>query len=266
MRIVVCVKHVPDLASARGFDDDRRTRRTAADSTLNEVDENAIEAALQVPGENEVIALTTGPAIAVDAVRRALQMGVDSAVHVQDDALAGLDAPATARVLAAAIAHLARPGAPIDLVLAGMTALDGLGSVVPTLVGAELGWGVLAGAQDLTVTDGPDGRLATISRDLDGAAERVRAALPAVVSVSDAINSPRLPKTKDILAARSAPVAAVALADLGLADGAASSRTRVTRAEPAPERPEPVIVHDTGGGGRALADYLIRNDLLGDAR
>ncbi len=161
-------------------------------------------------------------------------------------------------MLAAAIRALA----PIDLVLAGMTALDGLGSVVPSLVGAELGWGVLSGAQELTL----DGAAAEIARDLDGAAERLRADLPAIVAVSDAINSPRLPRTKDILAARSAPVTTLGLAELSLAADAVTPRTAVTGAVQTPPRPEPVIVHDTGEGGRALADFLIRHDLLGEPR
>lgn len=262
MRILVCVKHVPDLASTRRFGADRRTVRDAADSTLNEVDENAVEEALRIPGENEVIALTIGPAIAVDAVRRALQMGVHTAVHVQDEALAGLDAPATAAVLAAAIRRLA----PIDVVLTGMTALDGLGSVVPSLLGAELGWGVLSGAQELTLHTSGTPRSAEIARDLDGAAERLRADLPAIIAVSDAINSPRLPKTKDILAARSAEVTRLTLADLDVEGGAVASRTVVTRAEETPPRPAPVVVHDTGDGGRELARFLIDHDLLGDAR
>lgn len=258
MRILVCVKHVPDLASARGFTPLGVTERDVADSTVNEVDENALEAALQLGERHEVIALTVGPAGAADAVRRALQMGASRAVHVCDDQLAGMDAPATAHALAQAVRWAADP-APVDLVLMGMTALDGLGSVVPTMVGAELDWPVLSGAQGLEVS----GAEATIERDLDGVAQRWRAQLPAVVSVSDAINSPRLPKTKDILAARSAPIQTLAARDIGAGEGTA--HTRVLKAEPVPPRGDPQIVHDSGDGGAALAEYLIRHDLIGES-
>ena len=82
MRIVVCVKHVPDMQSERRFEDGRLVR--GEDDVLNELDENAIEAAVQLKEaeenadrEGEVIALTMGPEDAEDALMRALQMGAD---------------------------------------------------------------------------------------------------------------------------------------------------------------------------------------------
>lgn len=133
--------------------------RDAVDSTLNEVDENAVETALQLKEaasaadsgtEHEVVALTMGPSIAVDAVRRAMQMGADRGVHVCDDALAGADYAVTAAALAAAI----RTEEPVDAVVTGMAALDGLGSVIGSLLAAELGWPQLSVARTVTWDDG----------------------------------------------------------------------------------------------------------------
>ena len=108
MRIVVCIKHVPDVQSERRIEDGRLVR--GEEDVLNELDENAVEAAvcLAEEADGEVIALTMGPEDAEDGVRRALQMGADSGVVVADDGLAGADVVTTARVLAAAVALAGR--------------------------------------------------------------------------------------------------------------------------------------------------------------
>ena len=103
MRILVTVKFTPDLQSNRSFTDGAVTR-TAEDGSMNELDENAVEAALQLveaAGEGEVYALTVGGPDAVAAVRKALQLGVHHAIHVSDAGVSGSDVFGTARVLAA---------------------------------------------------------------------------------------------------------------------------------------------------------------------
>ena len=128
MRILVTVKYVPDLQSHRSFTDGRVTR-VADDGSMNELDENAVEAALQLvestDGGGEVIALTVGGPDAVAAVRKALQLGATQAIHVSDEAAAGSDVFGTAIVLAGAIKKV-HAEAPLDLVITGMAALDGL--------------------------------------------------------------------------------------------------------------------------------------------
>lgn len=267
MRVVVLVKHVPELLSDRALGEHGLTVRTSDDSTLNEVDENAVEAALQLAAasDGEVIAVSLGPAIAVDALRRALAMGAGRAVHVTDDAFAGSDVVATARALTAVVRVLDGE-APVDVVVTGLAALDGLGSVVPSLIAAELGWPQLTVVEELTL----EGEALVARRELDGATERWRASTPVVVSVIDTANDPRLPKMKDLLAARGAEVTVLTPADLGLTPaevGAAGSRTRVVEADRRPEHPGPEIVTDDDGeGGALLARYLIDNDLVGGAR
>jgi electron transfer flavoprotein beta subunit len=262
MKIVVCVKHVPDVQADRRFTDEGLVDRTQGDGTLNELDENAVEAALALVEAHggEVVALTMGPADAEDAVRRALQMGADSAVHVTDDALAGSDVFATAGVLAAAVRRIGEDGA-VDLVLTGMAALDGLMSVVPSLLAAELGIAQATLAAELTV----EGDAVRVRRDLDDATEVVRAPLPAVVSVTDQSNQPRYPNFKGIMAARKKPVTAWSLADLGVdpaAVGEAGARTRVLEATPRPPRENRVLVTDDGEAGTRLAAYLVENRLV----
>lgn len=90
MKIVACVKYCPDAQADRHFTADATTEREAVDGVLSELDEYAVEQALTLVEREggEVVALTVGPEPAALAVRKALQMGADSAVHVQDDAIA----------------------------------------------------------------------------------------------------------------------------------------------------------------------------------
>lgn len=259
MRIVVCVKHVPDVQSERGFVAGRVDR---SEGTLNELDENAVEAALRLveADAGEVVVLTVGPDDADDAVRRGLQMGAHRAVRVTDDAIAGSDAFGTALVLAAAVRRIGAE-APVDLVLTGMAALDGLMSVVPSLVAAELGLPQATLAAELSVADG----VVRVRRELDHVTEVVEAPLPALVSVTDQANDPRYPSFAGIMAARKAGVDVWSLAELGLdaaAVGDAGARTRVLEAVPRPTREDRVLLTDAGDAGVRLAAFLEENGLL----
>ena len=98
MKIVVCVKYVPDAQGDRRFADDGTVDRAGTDGILSELDEYAVEEALKLAeadGDSTVTVLTVGPDNATDALRKALQMGATDAVHVVDDALHGSDALGT---------------------------------------------------------------------------------------------------------------------------------------------------------------------------
>ena len=261
MRIVVCVKHVPDLMAERRLVDGH-VDRDQGDGTLNELDENAVEAALVLAAEHEaeVVVVTVGPDEAVDAVRRGLQMGADRGVHVLDDALAGSDVFGTATVLAAAVRHLGET-APVDLVLTGMASLDGLTSMLPAVLAAELGLPQLTLASEVVVADGT----VRVRRDLDHATEVLRAPLPALVSVTDQSNDPRYPAFAGIMAARKKPVEELGLEDLGIdasSVGVQGSRTEVLDAAERPPRENRVLITDEGDGGARLAAYLVDHKLV----
>ncbi len=262
VRIVVCVKHVPDIQSERSLQPDGRMARDGGDGTLNELDENAVEAALALVEEHggEVVAVTVGPDDAVDAVRRALQMGAEQAVHVVDDAIAGSDVFGTAKVLAAAVRRLGEQE-PVDLVVTGMAGLDGLTSLLPAALATELDLPLLVLAAEVGVTDGT----VRVRRELDHATEVLQAPLPALVSVTDQANEPRYPNFKGIMAARKKPVDVLTLADLGVDPttvGAAGARTAVLEAAPRPAREDRVLVTDDGEAGLRLAAYLVENKLV----
>ena len=153
MRIIVCVKHVPDTQSERRFEDGRLVR--GEDDVLNELDENAVEAAVQLVEEHggEVIALTMGPEDAEDALLRALQMGADRGVLVTDERLERADAGLTALALAGAIEKLGEE-APIDLIVTGMASLDAMTSLLPASLATRLRLPLLGLARRISIDPG----------------------------------------------------------------------------------------------------------------
>lgn len=258
MKIVVCVKYVPDAQGDRRFADDLTTDREGVDGLLSELDEYAVEAALKLAEDADdatVTVLTMGPARAADAIRRSLQMGADAGVHVLDDALHGSDALATSRVLAAAIGTLE-----YDLVLTGMASTDGTLGVVPAMIAERLGVPQVTLAEWLTVENGADGgQIVRIERDGDIQAEVIEANLPAVVGVTDHANEPRYPSFKGIMAAKKKPVTTLSLADLGIAAaevGLSAAWTAVDGVVARPPRQHGQVVTDEGDGGAKLVEFL----------
>jgi electron transfer flavoprotein beta subunit len=253
MKIVVLVKQVPDSGVERNLrTDDNTVDRESASNVINEMDEYAIEEALQIQEQHggEVIVLTMGPDRATESIRKALSMGPDGAVHVVDDALHGSCAVATSRVLAAAIGQ---QGA--DLVLCGAESTDGRVQVMPHMIAERLGIAALTGARKLTV----DGSTLTIERQTEEGYEVVTASTPAVVSVWDTINEPRYPSFKGIMAAKKKPVTVTSLSDLGIEpsevgfDGATSE---VLSHSKRPPRQAGNKITDSGDGGAKLVEFL----------
>jgi electron transfer flavoprotein beta subunit len=254
MKIVVCVKYVPDAQADPRFSADHTTDRAGVDGILSELDEYAVEEALKISeaqGGSTVTVVTVGPAGASDAIRKALQMGADAGVHVVDDAIHGSDSLATSLVLAKAVGKLE-----FDLVLTGMASTDGAMSVVPAMLAERLALPQVTFAGSLTV----DGGTVRIERDGDASTEVIEAALPAVVSVTDQINDPRYPSFKGIMAAKKKPVQTWSLADLGVgADevGASAAWTVVDDVTARPPRQAGEIVPNTDGdGGQRLVAFL----------
>ncbi|MFD8693190.1 electron transfer flavoprotein subunit beta/FixA family protein, partial [Streptomyces sp. NPDC059651] len=187
---------------------------------------------------------------AKDALRKALSMGADKAVHVEDDDLHGTDAMGTSLVLAKA---LEKTG--YDLVISGMASTDGTMGVVPALVAERLGVPQVTLLSEVSV----EGGVVRGRRDGDTASERLEASLPAVVSVTDQSGEARYPSFKGIMAAKKKPVQSLDLDDLGIeADevGLAGAWTAVDSAAQRPARTAGTIVKDEGEGGKALAEFL----------
>ena len=261
MNIVVCVKYVPDATADRHFEDDFTVDRVGVDGLLSELDEYAVEQALQLKekggdaDETVVTALTIGPEKAVDAVRKALQMGADKGIHVVDDAIAGSDAIATSLVLAKAIEKAGADGK-VDVVMCGMASTDAAMSVVPPMLAERLGLPQVTLASVIE-TQGDQVR---IKRDGDSATEVIGATMPLVLSVTDQSGEARYPSFKGIMAAKKKPLESWSLSDIGVeADqvGLAAAWTQVQDATERPPRTAGEIVKDEdGSGAKALTEFL----------
>jgi electron transfer flavoprotein beta subunit len=267
LHVVVAVKYVPDASLERTFEPgDQTVDRAAGSGRCSELDEYAIEAALSLVakvGAGAVTAVTIGPPAASDALKKALQMGADAGVHVSDDAIAGSDAPATSRVLAAAVARIGAD-VPVDLVVCGMASTDGAMSVLPAMLAERLGWPQATLAHEVDLT-GTDGSAVTVKRDGETSTQTITAALPAVISVTDQANQPRYPSLKSIMAARKKTVTTWTLGDIGVDPGEvglAAAWTTVLSATARPPRTAGRRVPDEGNGGSVLVDFLVEQRLV----
>lgn len=260
MNIVVCVKYVPDSTGDRRFEPDYTVDRVAVDGVLSELDEYAVEQALQLKEKRPedditVTALCVGPESGVDAVRKALQMGADAGAHVCDEAIEGSDAPATSLVLAEAVKKV-NDGAVPDLVVCGMASTDAGMGVVPAMLAERLGVPQVTYAS-LVETQGDQAR---IKRDGDTATEVIGARMPFVLSVTDQTGEARYPSFKGIMAAKRKPMTTYSLADLGIDASQVGLSAAWTAVEAAAARPPrqagEVVKDDAGSGAQALTDFL----------
>ena len=260
MNIAVLIKQVPDTYSERKLRAaDGLLDRAASDSVIDEISERAVEAALQLKESHggEVTVVCMGPDTAAEAIRKALSMGADQAVHLSDGALAGSCAVQTAHALARVLGTLDG----VDLILAGNGASDGRVSAVPAMVADVLDRPALTHAKEITV----DGTTVTVRRETDGGAVLLTAELPVVISVSEKINEPRYPSFKGIMAAKKKPVTQLTAADAGIGAaeaGLASALTTVTSVAPRPPKGAGEKVPDEGDGGSKIAAYLVAQKLI----
>ncbi len=255
MRILVMTKPVPDpAANAERLGPDLRLDRAASPTVVNGNDEYGLEAALQLVEAHggEVAILTMAPASGVETMRKALAMGALSGVLVSDDALAGADIPTTIRVLAAAAATQEW-----DLLLGGLDTSDGAGGAATAGVAARLGLPLLSAAAHID-PDEAAGRVRVKRLSAKGY-DLLEAPMPAVISCTQALGTPRYPSLKGIMAARTRQITTLTLANLG-ADLAPADRrwpSRVVSVEPPPSRGAGrTVTGDPASQAREIADYL----------
>ncbi len=257
MNIVVCVKYVPDATADRHFESDNTVDRTGVPGLLSELDEYAVEQALQLKekreGEDvEVTALTVGPEDAAEAIKKALQMGADKGVHVVDDAIAGSDYLATSEVIAAAVKKIGNA----DVVICGMASTDATGSVIPAMVAERLDLPQLT----LGSVIESQGKEFRIKRDGDTSTEVIGATAPLVLSVTDQSGEARYPSFKGIMAAKKKPMETWSLSDIGVDAGSVGLDAAWTAVEGTEERPPrsqgEVVTDEDGSGATALVEFL----------
>ena len=261
--IVVLIKQVPDYEDRHLNDGAWTLDRAGSDPVLDEINEKAVEVALQLKEKHaeagyNVVVLTAGPTGAETAIRRALSMGADSAYHLADDAMVGSDLVQTSWALARALGQIED----VAFVIAGNETSDGVGGAVPAVIAHYLGLPQLTAMRSIDVADGK----ITGERETDDGIFGLEATLPAIVSISEKIvDDARFPSFKGIMAAKKKPVEKLTLAAIGVETdevGGANANSIVTSATPKPPKTAGEKVTDEGEGGQQIADYLVAQKLL----
>lgn len=200
MHIVVCAKQTPSTTAVLAVDDGKVTWSDPGGSPdiANPWDEYAIEEAIRLREKHggKVTILSMGPEDSREALKIAIAMGCDEAVLISDERMKGSDTLATSYVLAKAIEKLGD----VDLVVFGRQAIDGDTAQTSMQVGRRLGWAPLSFVAAVDDLD-PEGKSITVTRATEAGRQKVRAALPAAISVLKEINEPRYPSFKGIRAA-----------------------------------------------------------------
>ena len=259
--IVALVKNVPDTWSTKKLSEDHTLDRDAVDEVLDEVNEYSVEAALRLRESDpdagwRVVALTVGPAGADEALRRAIAMGADDAVHVLDDALAGSDVLGTAWTVAAAVAKLDD----VRLIVAGGASSDGAVGALPGIVAEYRQCPALTELRAVAL----EGDTVTGTRGDAHGHRGPPPPLPAVVSVTDKADKPRFPNFKGLMAAKKHEITTWDLAAIGVTPeqvGLEHAATRVTGANERAARTAGETVRGPESAAKVLA-FLDDENLL----
>ena len=256
--IVVLVKSVPDTWSTKSLTEDFTLDRVGADSVIDEINEFAVEQALRLREAHdgyEVVAVSAGTE---EALRKALAMGVDRAVLLKDDALAGSDALGTAW----ALSNLINTIEDVALIVTGSASSDGAMGVIPGLLSEYRQQPALTFVRSVSL----DGSVVRAIRETNDGDSHIEAPLPAIVSVTDKADKPRFPNFKGIMAAKKAEITTVDLAGIGVAPeqvGLAHAATAVTAAAQRPARQQGEMVRgDAAAAAAAIVDFLANENLI----
>jgi len=241
VKIAVCIKRVVDMDMRfRVASDGASVDEAGAKFDISDFDMYAIEAALQLrekAGAGEVVIVSLGPVQAQEQIRKALSMGADRGIHI-----AAERTPADSLAVAKALAAELRGGG-FDLILFGKMAIDSSSGAVGSMVGELLEHPVVSAVSGLSV----DGGRGSARRTVEGGTESIEFPLPAVLTIDEGMDTPRLANLKGIMAAKKKPLESRP-AQLG------EARVRATKIELPPDRPPGRII----GEGVAAVPELIR--------
>lgn len=246
MKIVVCIKQVPDTKGGVKFNPDGTLDRGAMLTIMNPDDKAGLEAALRLKDEYgaEVTVLTMGLPKAADVLQEAIAMGADKGVLVTDRVLGGADTWATSTTLAGALRKL-----DYDLIITGRQAIDGDTAQVGPQIAEHLGLPVISYAQEIKLEDNS----IVVKRQYDDGYHMLKAKLPCLITALSELNEPRYMTPGGIFKAVEAEITTFGRADLVDVDdsniGLNGSPTKIAKAsdkvkkgqgEMAPEDADPV--------------------------
>ncbi len=184
MKIVVCIKQVPDTKGGVKFNPDGTLDRAAMLAIMNPDDKAGLEAALRIKEEcgAEVTVVTMGLPKADDVLREAMAMGADNAILVTDRVLGGADTWATSTTIAGALRNI-----DYDLIITGRQAIDGDTAQVGPQIAEHLGVPVISYAEDIKI----DGDYVIVKRQYEDRYHEIKAKMPCLVTALSELNVPR---------------------------------------------------------------------------
>lgn len=254
MKIIVCIKQVPDTTEVKINPETNTLVREGVASIINPFDMYAIEEAVQLKEKfgGETLCLTMGPPQADSALREALSMGIDQAILLSDRAFAGSDTWATSFVLARAIVKIGN----FDLVICGKQASDGDTAQVGPGIATHIN---LPQATYVRKVDNVDleKKVIRLERLLEDGYEIIEVSMPLLMTVVKEINIPRLPSLRGKLRARSQAITTWTHKDLGLKEealGLKGSPTQVVKIFTPPPREKGMILE---GEPEVVVDKLV---------
>ncbi len=259
MNIIVCMKQVFDLEQIRIKPDTRQPVLDGLPVLFGDFEKCALEEAVRIKEKHggKVIAVAAGSAKLKDTIKEALAIGADEAVILTDPQLQGSDTMGSARLLAKTIQKIGE----YDLILLGDGSADNYSGQVPPRLAELLGLPQAGFVRELEVLDGQ----VRAVRDLEDELEVVKLSLPAVISVTSELNTPRLPPLSAILKAGRKPLHTWGPDDVGTtADEVGSSASVVevlSNQAPVQDRKR-VIFEDEEEGVAELVRALQREGAL----
>ena len=184
MKIVVCIKQVPDTKGGVQFNPDGTLNRAAMLTIMNPDDKAGLEAALRIKDKfgAEVTALTMGLPKAEEVLREAMAMGADNGILVTDRVLGGADTWATSSTIAGALRNI-----DYDIIITGRQAIDGDTAQVGPQIAEHLGIPVISYAEEIEV----EGDSVVVKRQFDDRYHMLKAKMPVLITALSELNDPR---------------------------------------------------------------------------
>ena len=256
LKILVCVKQVPDVDQMRMDPDTGTLIRDGVDAILNPMDANALSAAISVKEQHEaeITVISMGPPTAEKALRSCIAMGADKAVLLSDRAFANADTLATSY----AIREGAKLLGDFDLIFCGKETLDGATGQMGSQLAARFGFTQLTGVS-LINSVSPELRELQAERRLENGTEVLKAKLPCLMTIEKENYPERIPNIRRNIMSKKAPVQLITAADIPTLDrariGDIGSPTKVPRMFP-PVMPEPGLVLNGGASEENIAKLI----------
>lgn len=228
MKIVLCIKQVPDSADIK-WTENNTLQREGLESVINPFDLYAIETALKLKDKNAdttITAISMGPPQAQEVLKKAITMGIDEGILVSDKKFSGADTVATSRTLASAVDKIGK----VDLIICGQFATDGDTAQTGPSIAQHLGWAQVTYVKEITKFNDES---VTVKREVEDGIETVNVKLPAVLCMLKCDYEPRRPLIDGFINAHDAEIKTLSINDLELAPeqvGLKGSPTYVSKA------------------------------------